>query len=103
MDTTLLVTIIGIIVGGIITVGCVFLDRFLKKRDDKKQQPVTPQPVAPQPNNTADNLKLVKFPYSRNEYFTGRAKKLETIRQNLQDKKSVYITGMGGVGKSSVA
>jgi|GEM_PF-7000384 len=46
---------------------------------------------------------ISNLPSLRNSYFTGRTKVIAAIRQNFQAKKSVYISGMGGVGKSSVA
>jgi hypothetical protein len=48
-----------------------------------------------------DNMPLDNI-RNQNEYFIGRDEKLAEIRQKLQDKKGVYVTGMGGVGKSSI-
>jgi tetratricopeptide (TPR) repeat protein len=96
--------IAAIITGTIALVGIVvsvLLHFSPKKPQTVIVQTVTPPPVAPQEPNNA--VELIKFPYSQNKYFTGRTEKLEDIRQNLQDEKCVYVTGMGGVGKSAVA
>ena len=47
------------------------------------------------------------LPHKRNPYFTGREEKLKSIRDNFKQKDIVSltqsVTGLGGVGKTSVA
>jgi hypothetical protein len=54
-----------------------------------------------QGQNSIDKLPLDNL-YRPNKFFTGRTKKLAEIHQKVQEKNCVYVTGMGGIGKSSL-
>ncbi|MCL2643752.1 MAG: hypothetical protein FWD52_09690, partial [Candidatus Bathyarchaeota archaeon] len=95
-----IVTIIGVIIN---------VYRRPKKPDSIDNQViVVPLPFdAPQKlttdyetptNNGVNSVRTIHLPYQKNDYFTGRIDELAEIYENFQNKRWVYVTGMGGIG-----
>ncbi|MCL2643682.1 MAG: hypothetical protein FWD52_09320, partial [Candidatus Bathyarchaeota archaeon] len=106
MDIVIL-ALISAVGTAVVTVAIGIITTWLSKKTNGKQYLVDPQVVAfsnppavcEMPvNNAVNNSRLIHLPYQKNDYFTGRIDELAEIYENFQNKRWVYVTGMGGIG-----
>jgi tetratricopeptide (TPR) repeat protein len=69
-----------------------------------KPMPVRePPPPLPSLERKQDFQTLWHIPYPGNAFFTGREKILDDLRQALEKRKCVALSGLGGMGKTQTA